>query len=105
DQVEDEPVGLAAREQLDGRNADSFLVVVARTGAVTDAANVGEVRHGERECNKPAAAEHRLHQVDVIDVAGPDPRIIGQEHVAVVGHLHRHVVQHAGKGGGTGAGE
>ena len=54
---------------------EALLEHVARSGAHAGTANVGEVRDRKAIAYDVPGEEDRLHHVDVVDVAGADPRV------------------------------
>ena len=64
---------------LQMRQAQAFLVDLACRGREARAADVGQVRDAHRVADDPAVAEHRLHHVDVEQVAGADPGVVGHD--------------------------
>ena len=75
-------VDCASLDELHGRDEHAFLVDVRGVGTEAPAADVGEVRGAGIEANHPAIEETRFDQHKVIEVAGPDPGIVGYPEVA-----------------------
>ena len=75
-ELEDERTRLTRLEQLDRRQGEALLKHVARSGAHTRTADIGEMRARETIANDSLVEEDRPYHVDVIYVAGADPRIV-----------------------------
>ena len=65
----------ARSRQIGRRSPSSYTSRAARR--VAGAADVGQVRDAHRVADDAAVAEHGLHDVDVEQVSGADPRIVG----------------------------
>jgi len=75
-------VRLAAAHQLHGRDLQPFLEHFARLGAADLAADIRRVRGRCAECDQPAVAKDRPCDRDVVQVAGAEPDVVGNEDVA-----------------------
>ena len=89
EQTEQGFVRLARFDQLHRRNLEAFLEDFARMQRILGAADVGDVADGAHEPDETASLEHRRHDGDVEEMAGAEPRIVGDEHVAGLQRLGR----------------
>ena len=72
----------ARAEQLHRRDLDAFLEDLARLQRVLGAADVADVPDRADEADELAIAEHRRQHRDIEQMAGAEPRIVGDQHVA-----------------------
>ncbi|MEZ5410960.1 MAG: hypothetical protein R2761_23220 [Acidimicrobiales bacterium] len=79
-------VHLAPAEQVEDGDVEALLVHLAAVGGEAPAADVDHVAGVGHHRHRPAPHEHRGGHGDVVLVAGRQPRVVGDEHVA---RLHR----------------
>ena len=82
DDLDQQLVQPALVVELADRQAQALVIHLRRRRAEARAADVGQVGDAERVGDDPALAEHRPHHGDVVEVAGADPGIVGDDHVA-----------------------
>jgi hypothetical protein len=75
-------VGDACAEQLHRRDLDALLEDLARMQRVLGAADVADMADRTDETDQAAVAEHRGEHRDIEEMAGAEPRIVGDQHVA-----------------------
>ena len=86
-------LGTPGAIQLHRRDLEALLVDLAGAQAVLGAADVADMADGASERHQPAVAEHRGHHRDVEQMAGAQPRIVGDQHVAGLQRLGREFLQ------------
>jgi len=72
----------ASDDHLHRRDLQAFLEDLARLGTPDLAADVGRVRRGGAEGHQLAVLEDRLGQGNVGQMAGAQPDVVGDQHVA-----------------------
>ena len=82
-------VHLACARKRHDRHAQPLFVHLPAVGPEAASADVHHV-HGRREQpHRPLAEKSRRHQREVVQVAGPEPRIVGEVVIACAHLLHR----------------
>ena len=93
DQREQVVVRHARAIQHHRRDLDAFLVDLARAQGVLGAADVADMADRAGQRHQRAVAEHRRDDGDVEQVAGAEPRVVGDQHVAWLQRLGREFLE------------
>ncbi len=99
DDVEQQLVPDALLVELGARDPQAFLVHVARAGADAVAADIRVMDGRAEEADHLALAEHRRDDGDVEEVAGRQPRVVGDKDIALVERVRRELVDKMRAGG------
>ncbi len=86
-------VGVAGAHQFHGRNLEAFLEHLARFGAADFSPDIRRMRRRCAERHQVAVAKDRLGDGNVGQVAGAEPDVVGDQHVARRELLRREVAE------------
>ena len=94
DDLDQQLVEPALVVELADREAQALVIDLRRRRAEARAADVGQMRDAERVGDDAALAEHGPHHGDVVEVAGAEPGIVGDDDVAGLQRLGGIALQH-----------
>ena len=105
DDLEHRFVEPAGPHQLAHREAQPLVIDLGRGSAEAEPADVRQVGDAHGVADDPSVAKYRPHHVDVKEMPGAHPRVVGGDDVAWLQGFRREFREHVAQGGGGGAGE
>src|SRR5204862_7030887 len=94
DDLYDKLVEPALLVELADREAKALVIHLHCRGSETRAAHIGEMRDAERVGDHAALAENGAHHGDVVEMAGAEPGIVGDDDVAGLQRISRIALEH-----------
>ena len=98
-------VELAAAHELADGKAEALVEYLGRGGAEAEPADVRQVGDAHGVADETPVAKHRSHHIDVKEVTGAHPRVVGGDDVARLQGFRRELREHVAQGGRGRAGE
>ena len=90
----------ASLGELHDGDEQSLLVDLGGVGAVAPAPHIDHVGRAGEVADEGAGPEHRVHDCEVVEVAGALPRVVGDVRVALVDPMRANVLDEVGYRGG-----